>query len=487
MTQTVGEFLRKTREERKISLEQVAQATRVRLPYLEALENDEPEALPSAVQARGFLRLYASFLYLPAQPLLDGWASGQFSSDALAATSPAVEAPPPPVDESQRSSTKPQPADSQNSVSLPAEPANAVLRPAQPMEKPVDDPFEEEANAAQPPSEPAEWRGIFKEIGDTLRERREALTLSIADIERFTRLKAYYIQALEEARFEDLPSFVQGRGMLSNYAEFLDLDDEGLLLKYADALQLRRLELAESRPSAAGKKPSTPIAGGRSNPIPNWRRFLTLDMVLGGGLFVVLIGFVLWGAVRVINLQRQEAEPTLASISDILMTPNAEIVSPTPDMTSSPTPRQAVANTLPPASGGIESTTAPTDIVIPSPGSAPISVYIVATQRAWMRVTVDTTIAFEGRTVPGVAYPFTGRDSITLLTGNAAALQVVYNQNNLGTLGTTGEVVNITFTREGTVVPTAVPTMTPTATLAPTPTRQPTKSVITPSVTPYVP
>ena len=274
--------------------------------------------------------------------------------------------------------------------------------------------------------------------------------------------------------------------MLSNYAEFLDLDSEGLMLKFADALQTRRLELSAPPAGAAEKRASTPLSKGRGGKPPSWRRFLTLDMVLGGGLFLVLIVFVLWGAGRVINLQREEAQPTLASISDILMTPNAELVSPTVDMTASVTPMVAVANTqAPPAV--VENTAEATELVVPTLGSAPISVYIVASQRAWMRVTVDTTIVFDGRVVPGNAYPFTGRESIELLTGNGAALQVVYNENNLGSLGTMGEVVEIAFTRDGTVVPTAQPTITPSPTTQPTATLQPTLPKITPSITPYVP
>ncbi|MRR30576.1 DUF4115 domain-containing protein [bacterium] len=187
-----------------------------------------------------------------------------------------------------------------------------------------------------------------------------------------------------------------------------------------------------------------------------------------------------------INLQREEAQPTLASISEILMTPNAELVSPTVDMTASVTPMVAVANTQA-APAVVENTAEATELVVPTLGSAPISVYIVASQRAWMRVTVDTTIVFDGRVVPGNAYPFTGRESIEVLTGNGAALQVIYNENNLGSLGTMGEVVEIAFTRDGTVVPTAQPSMTPTPTTQPTATLQPTVPKITPSITPYVP
>lgn len=477
ITNTVGEYLRKIREERGITLEQVAQATRVRLPYLAALEEDEPASLPSAVQARGFLRLYASFLDLPAQPLLDGWKTGQYTP-----------LPPDGIPEPlQTSTTVNEPAQTAFQAAEP-EPVETVL----PLPPDLVEYSEESVPAAPQPVEtsaiaPRQSQLIFVEIGNILRERREGLNLSIADIERFTRLRGYYILALEEARIEDLPSLVQGRGMLSNYAEFLDLDSEGLMLKFADALQTRRIELAAPPSSAAKDRPTSPAGKTRSSRAPFWRRFVTLDLVLGGGLFVLLIAFVIWGAGRVINLQREEAEPTLASISDILMTPNADLASPTPDMTASATPALAVANTQAPVAV-VGNTAEATELIVPTLGSAPISVYIVASQRAWMRIKVDTTIAFDGRVVPGNAYPFTGRESIELITGNGAALQVVYNENNLGTLGTTGEVVEITFTRDGTIVPTPVFTPTPTPTPQPSATRQPTlPPVATPSITPYVP
>jgi len=104
-----------------------------------------------------------------------------------------------------------------------------------------------------------------------------------------------------------------------------------------------------------------------------------------------------------------------------------------------------------------------------------------------MRITVDTSVVFEGRVVPGNAYPFTGRERIDLLAASAGALSVIYNENNLGTLGAVGEVISMSFTREGMVVPTPAASSTPTPTLKPSATLQPTPTSPTPSVTPLVP
>jgi len=60
----LGERLRTAREERELSLQQVAEATRISLSYLEALEKESFDAFTSDLHARGFLRNYASFLDL---------------------------------------------------------------------------------------------------------------------------------------------------------------------------------------------------------------------------------------------------------------------------------------------------------------------------------------------------------------------------------------------------------------------------------------
>ncbi len=63
----MGEFggrLQNAREERELSLEQVAEATRIPINYLEALESGSFDVFTSDLHARGFLRNYASFLDL---------------------------------------------------------------------------------------------------------------------------------------------------------------------------------------------------------------------------------------------------------------------------------------------------------------------------------------------------------------------------------------------------------------------------------------
>jgi cytoskeletal protein RodZ len=59
---TFGEELRRERKLRGIRLREVADATKINLRYLEALEGNEFEHLPGAVFNRGFVRAYAQYI-----------------------------------------------------------------------------------------------------------------------------------------------------------------------------------------------------------------------------------------------------------------------------------------------------------------------------------------------------------------------------------------------------------------------------------------
>ena len=67
----IGITLRNGRVQRGLTIEQVAQETRISPRFLEALEAEAFDELPAPVYVRGFLRSYANFLNLDATPLLE--------------------------------------------------------------------------------------------------------------------------------------------------------------------------------------------------------------------------------------------------------------------------------------------------------------------------------------------------------------------------------------------------------------------------------
>ncbi|HEY6018292.1 MAG TPA: RodZ domain-containing protein [Gaiellaceae bacterium] len=62
------------------------------------------------------------------------------------------------------------------------------------------------------------------EIGSSLRQARQHRGLEIADVERETHIRAKYLGALEDERFDVLPGQAYVRGFLRTYADFLGLN-----------------------------------------------------------------------------------------------------------------------------------------------------------------------------------------------------------------------------------------------------------------------
>ena len=68
--ETLGEFLKRERELKKISLRELSKNTRVREQLLKAIEEDRHELLPSPIYIRGFLSAYAKYIGLDPHDVL---------------------------------------------------------------------------------------------------------------------------------------------------------------------------------------------------------------------------------------------------------------------------------------------------------------------------------------------------------------------------------------------------------------------------------
>lgn len=408
MSEKIGQELHIAREGQNISLEQAAEETHIRLHYLEALESGDFDQLPSEAHVRGFLRTYAEYLGIAYQSLLS-------SPDKQEQIQLEVEIDP---------QVKQTPEED-------ASPKNSIL--------------------------------IFKDLGEDLKRQREMLGFSLEEVERNTRVRQHYLEALESGDLDSLPSPVQGRGMLQNYAAFLGLDTEPILLRFADGLQAQLAEKRATRTISTKTKPSQ-----RRARLPFLRTFPG-DWVLGGILIVAVVAFAIWGTMRINSLQATPSPvETVPSIADALLYTPEGSPSELPPPTETPLP-ELTGTEFSPVIGDNPIAPSPEEITqetpIPTAGDAPVQIYVSILRRAWMRVTVDGDIEFEGRVIPGSAYAFSGDFQIELLTGNGAALQVFFNDTDLGILGVYGEVVYKVFTPEGELLPT--PTITPVPTSTP--------------------
>lgn len=335
----------------------------------------------------------------------------------------------------------------------------------------VDVVEEKEITPPQPakPDKPADV--IMAEIGAILRERRELISLTVDEVERHTHLRAVFVKALEEGAFDKLPSTVQTRGMLSNYASFLDLDVDTVLLRYADALQARRHEKYAETPR---EKIQTQV-----NPsMPMLRTFIAGDLIFGVVMIAVLVGLAIWGIGRVVSLQSQaQLAPTALPIVDVLGSAPAPIESPVLTFVAVDDP--ALATSEP----GVEEV-APPEIAATS-STANVTVSVFALERVFVRISVDGEVVFEGRMSPRETKLFEAENQVVILTGDGSALRITYNGADLGLMGGSGEVISRVYLITGVATPTATIPPTPTNTPLTTPTSTPTATA-TPSVTPTV-
>ena len=100
-----GENLRREREMRGVSLEEISSATKISLRFLDAIEREDFSKLPGGIFSRSFIRSYARYLgldeervvaefQLAAQPQVDfdlhRMAAGNSSSGRPAARTPLI-------------------------------------------------------------------------------------------------------------------------------------------------------------------------------------------------------------------------------------------------------------------------------------------------------------------------------------------------------------------------------------------------------------
>jgi len=296
------------------------------------------------------------------------------------------------------------------------------------------------------------------ELGDRLRQAREAKGLTLEQIEEITRIRRRYLQALEEEDFGQLPGEVFVRGFLRNYALALGLDPEEILA--ASGLRV-------PSPLPPAQEPPQQILDEPLAPAPN-RQWL---MVTAVGLMVIIaLGLGGWTLLRYLGAARATPQPTATAQPSPTATHTTLVGGPAPVDTPTPTST---------------ATAEPTATRTPTSG---VLLHLEATARSWVRVIVDGRLAYEGNLEAGQAQEWTGSQQVFLRTGNAGGLRIWYNGREEQALGRPGEVVEHTWGAgtlpEGTELPVRESTPGPVGPPPSSPTPTPTVPTATPTGNP---
>jgi len=302
----------------------------------------------------------------------------------------------------------------------------------------------------------------MEDIGRKLREARERLGLTLIEVERITRIRVHYLKMLEEGKIDTMPSVVQARGFLNNYAEFLGLNTAAVLDDFAAELQSNHKRKNAKPVAISPPRPSTVRVRSRR---PSWLSVDLLVAILGSvGVLAVLI----WGGGRIMAGLRQDSEIIDDAAALLLATATLS----DPNITPSPLPTAGEEATL----GFTPEVTATAPDFVIGPANI-VDLRIVGEMRAWLRVTVDGEEEYAGRISPGEMLEFQGQQVIEITTGNGAGLRVYYNGQDQGLLGGFADVVIRLWTLTGPITPTPTLILTPTATITP-------ETTVTPTATP---
>lgn len=250
------------------------------------------------------------------------------------------------------------------------------------------------------------------DIGDKLKSARETMGFTLDEVEEETKIRRKYLKALEEEQFHILPGPVYARAFLKNYAKYLRLDVDELLAEFN-----RRFKV-ETAPEPSG--PVGEEQSGRNVLGLTGRRFYPILAVVILGLAVTVYFAALeTGFGRPVDQAREGGSQGAPAQNQ-----NQPVEGENP---------QAPAGQPQPGEN--------------APAAAGVNVTLsVKERRSWIRVVVDGNPAFQGILDEGQSKIFEGSDKIYVRLGDAGAVEVLVNGENLGRLGGQGVVVEREFT-----------------------------------------
>lgn len=303
-------------------------------------------------------------------------------------------------------------------------------------------------------------------LGRYLRESREAKELTLEDAVTALRIRRPILEAFEQGDFSLVETPVQIRGLLRNYARFLDLEEERVLQYYEAAILPKRrsrfgfrrkrepklaapLRITDTPPSL----PAVSIADsrlrrGRIKRRSHWLRDIAMITVSIAALAVIV--FVIYSMVV------QPSQP--------IATTSAPTIQPLGDTT-------ATATFLPTSTPLAPENT----LDFAAQGFVGLTVRMEMTQRSWVRIVADDVEQLAGILEPSEVVEFDANNTVQITIANAAAVRLTVNNQEQAPFGSRGQEANVSISTsgisivlEGEVSPTPSNTALPTDTTVPT-------------------
>ncbi|MGE5423676.1 MAG: helix-turn-helix domain-containing protein [Ignavibacteriales bacterium] len=245
----------------------------------------------------------------------------------------------------------------------------------------------------------------MQNLGEILKNRRIQLGLSLENVEEETKIRKYYIAALEENNYSQLPAKVYAIGFVKRYACLLELDEDEVVKEFKSQAYHEDPREKEEVTLIKNRKDILKV------PIKN---------IITGVIFLAV--FIWIGTYLTDYMVNRKVEKPPVS------PPAAEKQNKSHNTAAKP-----------------ENTTTKPPVKIDG-----INLKITGINNdCWISWAIDDEDRAQTTIKPGEVKTLQAQDKIALKLGNAGAVKIEYNGKDLGDLGKQGSVVSMEFPPPG--------------------------------------
>jgi len=251
------------------------------------------------------------------------------------------------------------------------------------------------------------------EIGAQLKQVRETRQIPLHQITSTTLIAERHLKAIEDGDLEQLPEPIYIQGFIRKYGQALGME-----------------QLAEDFPLDGAHQSKSILAIPKTELRPLH-------------LYAIYIGVIGIAVSLLANFFNQSKVSPLTTGKSNLS--KSALLKPTPQVKKSvkignnQTPLTQPLDTQPLGQSGNPTTK---DLAT---SQKPLKLDISTTAEAWLSVNVDGKVQFEGTLPSGASRNWSADQEIKVLAGNAGAVVAVFNDQSVGALGKSGEVVEKSF------------------------------------------
>lgn len=270
-----------------------------------------------------------------------------------------------------------------------------------------------------------------RKIGSTLERARAEKGLSLEEVEQATKIRKRYLVGLEQEDYGVLPDAVYVQGFLKTYANYLGLDGEEMSQEFRSSRRPRReRQLNYSIPPRSDFEQPLVNPGGVSGA----RRPRVSD---GTIITIIVAALVLALVIGGLYFIGRGSQASLES------GPPKPVQAPAGTTTQEDGEEEPAVDTSDP-----ETTQEPdTTVETTSEAGETLRVEVRVEERpSWLEIRADGTIAFAKVARPGFLETFEARRKLSVTTGDAGAVRVSVNGQDVGVLGYSGQVLTQDWT-----------------------------------------